>query len=487
MREDMGRRPRRPASPTLEDRSEMSRRRVHSALVALAAVVAVATGFPGIGAGPAAAQSGSVLRFQTTVLAGGGGEPNVSISPDGRTVLVDGLGGDAQSNDQPAALWRSTDGGRTFTRIQPQFDNTGGGDFDMRWIDNQTVVATDLSIGQGIFVDRSTDGGLHWTQTQIAEDQYDRPWLAVYHQNVYVVAKGFDGIPYCYQSHDGGQTFDPVPIPLYGTSVVPAEAGGQSPTPVEAFVTNNNAYVDHAAIDPSDGDLYVIFGIDSAETYSRQNPVGVPDRLYIAHLVNGAFDVHPIYLGGSGDGFIDGFNWLTIDATGTLYALGNGLHDGHQSLWLSYSTDRGAHWSKLVDVGERGADNVYGAISAGSPGVLAAVYLHGTQPDPNQQQNWYAEVERITGANTAEPQVVRARPIGQPIHTHDICMSGILCGVPGFGNDRNLLDYIWNAVSPDGREFAVVASDGPATGNGPVSVVVLRQVSGPSFGPGVPS
>jgi hypothetical protein len=66
-------------------------------------------------------------------------------------------------------------------------------------------------------------------------------------------------------------------------------------------------------------------------------------------------------------------------------------------------------------------------------------------------------------------------------------MSGILCGLPGFGNDRTLLDYIWDAIAPDGRAFAVVASNGPATGNGAVDVVVLRQVGGPGFGRGVPS
>src|SRR5437867_184572 len=186
------------------------------------------------------AGSGGRLAFATTVFSGGGGEPNVSISPDGKTVLVDGLGGSAQGGDQPAALWRSTDGGRTFTRIKPQFDNVGGGDFDMRWIDDHTVVAADLSIGQGVFVDRSTDGGLHWTQTMIDEDQYDRPWLAVFHEHVYVIAKGFDGIPYAYTSDDGGRSFSPVPIPIYGTGVVPAEAGGTSPTPVEALGEDQN-------------------------------------------------------------------------------------------------------------------------------------------------------------------------------------------------------------------------------------------------------
>ena len=194
-----------------------------------------------------------------------------------------------------------------------------------------------------------------------------------------------------------------------------------------------------------------------------------------------------MYEGGSGDGFIDGFNWLTIDRKGTLYVLGDGLHDGHQSAWLSYSKDHGVHWSKLADLGPRPGDNVYGAIAAGAPGTLGGVALHGTKPDPNQEQSWYVRVARVTRADTPHPVVEVERPIAQAIHTKDICMSGILCGVPGFGNDRNLLDYIWNAVGPDGTMFAVTASDGPATGGHDVDVVLLRQTGAPRFGAGVPS
>src|SRR5437764_14864083 len=170
---------------------------------------------------PVSSRGAGGLRFAETVFPGGGGEPNVSISPDGKTVLVDGLGGSAQGNDQPAALWRSTDGGTTFTRIKPHFANVGGGDFDMRWLDDHTVVAADLSIGEGIYVDRSTDGGLHWTQTQIAEDQYDRPWLAVFHRHVYAIAKGFDASPYCYTITDRRKSYSAVPPPPCGTGAVP--------------------------------------------------------------------------------------------------------------------------------------------------------------------------------------------------------------------------------------------------------------------------
>src|SRR5947207_15556861 len=98
---------------------------------------------------PSGARAGSPARpaFATTVFPSAGGEPNVSISPDGRTVLVDGLG----SSSEPANLWRSTNGGRTFTRLHMHVPNSGGGDFDMRWLNTHTVVAADLSIGCGLY------------------------------------------------------------------------------------------------------------------------------------------------------------------------------------------------------------------------------------------------------------------------------------------------------------------------------------------------
>lgn len=454
------------------------------ALLAAASIAALLTAgsFTAAGARPTA----SALRFKAFTLKAGGGEPNISISPDGKTILVDGL------NGSPANFWRSTDGGKTFEQLLPQFQKTGGGDWDMRWLDNKTVVGVDLSLGEGIYVDRSEDGGKTWTQTVINSDVYDRPWLAVYKNNVYVVAKGFDGIPYCYVSTDGGKTFSPVGIPVYGTGTLPAEAGGEAPTPTEALITNQNAYVDHAMTDPKSGDLYVLFGIDAPESYSPPDkPVGGPNRMYVAHLVDGQgvqqFEVKPVHLGDANDNFIDGFNWLAIDTSHTLYVLGNGAHDGRHSTWLSFSKDGGKSWSKLVDVGIKGGTNVFGSIAAGSPGTLGLTYLHGDKDTPNVAQDWYVHMAMIKGANTEHPKVQDVQAVDKPVHTKDICMDGIVCGLPGFGDNRDLLDYLWNAIGPDGAFYAVTASDGPATEEGGVSVLLLKQIAGPGFGKGAPS
>lgn len=425
--------------------------------------------------------------------AGAGGEPNVTVSPSGRYVLVDGLGGAS-----PSTLYRSTDYGRHFTLAVPKVPQAGGGDWDMHFVSETTVVAVDLSLGTGIYVDVSRDAGRTWRQTTIDTDVYDRPWVGAHGNDLYLVARGFDGIPYLYTSHDLGATFAPLPIPIYGTGIVPAEAGGTSPTPVEAFVTDQNAYVDNLTVDPRSGDVYVLYGIDPAESYPASPPLGAPSRLYVAHLENGAMVSHPVTAGTGtpADAFYAGFNWMTVDAAGTLYVVGNGKHDGghgvHQAPWLSYSRDHGKTWSRLVDLGTPGRASVYGAIAGGARGNLGLVYYQGTGTDANDEQDWYATMAAVTHADSAHPRIVRTRVVPKPVHTADICLDGILCGVPGFGSNRNLLDYIDNTIGPDGTQWGVFSSDGPATGvpdsssgNPPVSVLLVHGQVGPRLGHGV--
>ncbi|MDQ1395954.1 MAG: Photosynthesis system assembly factor [Acidimicrobiaceae bacterium] len=431
---------------------------------------------------PAAARAATTPpSFSTTTLPGAGGEPNVSVSPSGKTVLVSGLG-----NDSPATLYRSTDYGRHFTQLHPTFPQTGGGDWDMRWLDEHTVIAADLSIGQGFFVDRSTDGGLTWTSAQVLQDQYDRPWLDHFGPDqVYAVAKGFDGVPYLYRSSDGGRSFGtpPVPVFIYGT---PTTSGG--PAPTDAFVTNQNAYVDHLTVDQRTGDVYVLFGIDQPSTYRAAQPAGAANQLYVGRLAGDHFVVHPVHLGGPDESFLAGFNWMTVDRAGTLYALANGRIGGRWSARLSYSKDHGTTWSRLVDVGPAGAANVYGAVAGAAAGRLSLVYLRGSSTDPTKAQNWYVETAGIAFADTGAPRVQRSRPVAAAVHTQDICFDGLFCGLPGFGNDRSLLDYIWTAVDSQGHAYSVIASDGPATGGKPVSVMVIRQNGGGLYlGPGVAS
>jgi len=442
------------------------RRLVKSA--AAVVIAALATLPSALGAAPALPS----LSFDHYVFKHAGGEPDMTISPSGKTVLVAGL----SLNASPAVLYRSLDGGKTFAKLSPTFDRAGGGDWDMQLLDDHNVIAGDLALSDGIYVDRSTDAGQTWTSTRVLTDVYDRPWIAHYGRDkVYLVTKGFDGVPYLYRSTDGGASFGALPIPLiiYG---LPTQTGG--PNPSDAFVTNQDAYVDHLIVDQRSGDLYILYGIGAPDSYNARQPAGASNHLYVAHLVGDTLVSHPVFIGGADDSFISGFNWMTVDPNGTVYVLADGRINGHHSARLSYSKDHGTTWSSLVDLAPRGAANVYGAIAAGKPGELALAYIRGTNEDPSTAQLWYAEMAKIKNADTAAPKVQHVRGLSAPIHTKDICFSGILCGVPGFGNDRTLLDFIWADMGPDGRAWGVFSSDGPATNgsaNPDPDVLVLRE------------
>ncbi|MFN2641611.1 MAG: hypothetical protein ABR548_06925 [Actinomycetota bacterium] len=433
---------------------------------------------------PARAQQFAAPRFTETVLRDAGGEPNVSISPSGKIVLVSGLG-----NDDPVTLYRSTDYGAHFTKLQPTFGSTGGGDWDMRFLDESTIIAADL--GDGVHVDRSTDGGRTWSTTVVMEDTYDRPWIDHFGSDkVYLVAKGIaDGFPYLYSSDDGGISFGdpPVPIIMYGAGIRPTETGGSTPTIIDVEASASNAYVDHLTVDPRTGDVYVLYGISGLNSFGALHPLGAENRLYVAHLEDGRMWSHPVLVGGAADSCYSGFNWMTVDQQGTIYVLANCSLDGRFSTRLSYSRDKGRSWSPLLDVGTLGGANVYGSIAAGRSGVLSLAYLHGVDANPTNKQDWFAETATILRANSPAPRVLHARAEQRAVHQKDICFDGIFCGLPGFGEDRSLLDYLWNAVDASGRVYAVIPSDGPASGGGDTDVIVLRQSGGGFIGRGAPS
>jgi hypothetical protein len=399
-----------------------------------------------------------------------GGEPNVTVAPHGRTVLVDGLGG----GSDPANLFRSTDSGRSFTQVRDYASDVGGGDWDMHFLSDKVVVAVDLAINY-VNVDVSEDAGRTWRVTRLSGDPaLDRPWVVGSGKDVYVTMKGFDGVPYLYASHDLGRTFSATPVLLYGVSTDPA-----NPTPVDAFVTNQNAYVDSMGIDPRTGTVYVLYGIDGPTTYPSHPPLGAPNKLYVARYdketVGPVLDSTAVYLGATDDAFYGGFNWLTVDAAGTVYVLGNGRHAGHQSAWLSSSKDHGRTWSPLVDVGTPKVSSVYAAIAPLRNGTLAMAYYEGTKGDADEVQSWYATLAVVDGAASAHPRVThRQHVLAKPVHTKDICLDGILCGAPGFGDNRALLDYVDVAVGPDGSIWGAYASDGPATGGAGVATVLIR-------------
>ena len=412
----------------------MRRRR----LIALTVLAVAFASTPALGGGGSS-------RYDVDVLRRVGGEPSLAVSPDGRTVIVTG---GAPSID---GMYRSTDAGRTYQRIRPAFARGGNADLDITFVDDRTVVAVDLSVsGDGILVHRSEDRGTTWSTTAINYDLYDRPWVEHAGRTVYVASRGFDQVPYLFVSTDAGKTFGP-PVPVVST-----DADGV------AAVVDAGTILQHIAVDERSGDLYVL----------KQHGGG----LYVSRLGEGASPAFETHLAAPGASARNGFNWMTVDAAGTVYVLAHTIRDSVEGSVLYFSKDRGVTWSDGVEIGspDEGRTTAFGAIDGGASGTLAFTYLIGAEGRPSAEaQDWYAEVARVRHADTDEPVLDRARPLAKPVHTEEICSMGLLCGPE---SNRNLLDYVSTEMTRDGVIYAVVGSDGPATGDSPA--VGMRGVTG---------
>src|SRR5258708_5941301 len=99
-------------------RRRLSRRNLAPAAITALIVAPLGLALPG----PLAVSADSCANitvpdagtFAAKVLAKSGGEPNISISPSGRYLFADGLGGAASG--QPANIFRSSDYGATFQK-----------------------------------------------------------------------------------------------------------------------------------------------------------------------------------------------------------------------------------------------------------------------------------------------------------------------------------------------------------------------------------
>src|SRR4051794_36268549 len=130
------------------------------------------------------------------------GEPSIAVAADGTEYIVapDGPGVRA-----PAALggagvggsliWRSTDRGRTWTRMGSYDVPTGGGDSDVVVAPNGTLFASGLSYLACSTVSTSTDKGETWLPVPFAgcgrtPVLNDRQWNTVYGNDVVYTAIG---------------------------------------------------------------------------------------------------------------------------------------------------------------------------------------------------------------------------------------------------------------------------------------------------------
>lgn len=375
-------------------------------------------------------------------------------------------------------VWRSIDGGETFSAKEVGSPN-GGGDSEIEVLSNDVVLTADLEITDSA-ISRSEDRLNTFTQQPVGIEQ-DRQWIA--HRCSNIVLFGYHDFvleaEMVNRSTDGGLTWDTIPVFISPSGSAP----GSGPSMLDQGV---NTFSGPIVMDQKTGDAYIIFAISSAlgNVTTGIPPFGEPEQIVVgvSHDEGQSWELKLVKSGGVGALAGEIFPWITLDRAGNVYAswAGRDTADEPINVYMAYSNDHGENWSTPYRVNKdaNGPAHLYTTMSAGDPGVVDIAWYTSTKKDPSDtDSDWYVDFAQVRSANTSKPQITQSRVMPNRIHHGDICLNGILCEA---GGDRSLLDFFQIQVGPDGMANIAFANNGSPDST--LRVWYARQAGGRSAG-----
>lgn len=318
-------------------------------------------------------------------------EPMLVEHPDG-TLFVAGYGRDVPTTEQAPRLWKSADGGSTWSRVNVGTvaeGAKGNSDVDLAVAGDGTLyfitMGFDRSVSAGthVAVGVSNDVGATWSWTYLSRDpNVDRPWIKVTPGGtVHAIWNDGSGVSHAV-SADGGRSWAPMPKihPRGGSSHLAVGPAGELAvriTPVSASGQQFDEDVELLAV-----------SIDDGRTWQKHAPPGErdwsPDRSDRSVL----------------NRWVEPLAW---DNEGALYYLWSEGHD----LRLGRSSDLGATWETWSVANDDEAMLLPYLIGRGS-GELAATWFSG-EGGSLKINVATIEIEDAGG----EPRVLRAAPLQQ--------------------------------------------------------------------------
>ena len=287
-------------------------------------------------------------------------EPMLVEHPDG-TLFVAGYGRDLATTEQPPRLWKSTDGGATWERVDvgTVADGAkGNSDVDLHVGTDGTLylaaMGFERSVGEGthVAVGVSRDVGATWEWRFVTRDRLvDRPWVRETPAgSLHVIWNDGSGVGFA-TSHDAGRSWEARPRvhPLGGSShmaVGPAGELAVRVTPISASGSRFDADVELIAVSRDDG-----------TSWSKHRPPGERDwSPNLADPVASSRWVEPLAWDAEGALF---YLWCEADA-----------------VRLARSTDDGVTWQTWTVTRNTGP-NFFPYLAARGPGELAATWFSG--------------------------------------------------------------------------------------------------------------
>jgi hypothetical protein len=315
-------------------------------------------------------------------------EPMIVEHPDG-TLFVGGYGAAMVSGKKTdeATLWKSRDGGATWTRVNvgtPEQGAAGNSDVDLAIAPDGTLYFANLvydlktDAGQQISLGVSKDAGATWKWTLLSKTRFDdRPWVKVAPDGTAHVIWN-DGAGVCYAvSRDGGLRWTERERihPKGGSSHLAVGPNGEIAVRIIPGSASGSKY--------DEGVDLIAVSIDGGLTWTEHEAPGFREWNQPA-----SFPVPR---------WVEPLAW---DDQGVLYSFWTNL----KGIWLARSRDRGETWTtwRLRECPEVA---YYPYLVARRRGELAATWFAGWTG------TWHARVARIdVGDGEAPPRMVESAP-----------------------------------------------------------------------------
>lgn len=393
-----------------------------------------------------------------------GGEPTLQVGPTG-TLWLSEVG--------PAQIWRSSDGGASWTYVPPPLD-IGGDDLDAAEDGHGRLHVVDQSHDCGFYYRssdngrtfervRATRGGGRWVDApgdcqRAGSVPFDRGWVRTFGPDVVYIADKESGHTGVEVSSDGGDTF--------------------------AYTRRDSGEVSGAAVDPLDGALYLLYQEGGAFDAQRGAMVQ-PTVLVDITLDGGRTFTTARIVDRPGHDVGGGFASAAVDRDHNVYVAWSDDSDGTYQIYLSASRDHGRSWSAPLRVSSPRGVNVYPTVVAGDAGRVAVAW-YGT-PDRARARNdapdarWSVYVALTTDAFALRPTFAETTVATTPFHRGPICAHVSQCDgydttkaqfPPGY--EAGIADFFQMTAARDGA-LVVAWTD---TGGGRPKDMVARQVAG---------
>ena len=386
------------------------------------------------------------------------GEPNIAVGPDGAIYV----------SDPSIGVWRSSDGGASYSKAAAR-GITGGGDGDIvidaegciHWLG---LFGTDAK-GEAapIPYQVSCDKGASFSDAVDLSNGTgsDREWIGQSHDGVlYASWRGSDaegnGVISTTTSFDGGANWTPLAVMSPDAVGGPIVAGRVPGQVFEAMTTFGQG--PEGLVSTGGAQVLLARSSDHAATWDIV-PVFTPTQSVAVGLIGFATSIFPV---------------VAMDDAGTLYVVFSADQRllpeavpkaaARFGVFLVSSSDLGETWSDPVLLSNPDHVALMPWIDAGAAGRVVVTWYENTLGLPADflPDLWNVKLWESITADEAYPEGVTVQLNALPNHIGAVCTSGTGC----LAGDRSLLDFFEVVIQSNGHPVATWGYSIAGTGVG---------------------